>query len=111
MDLNLSSAKAFADAADDGEGTELRALDWGALLARLGAERDLRRELAKGLAAPRRLADFAGGAAIVVSGVSSVSPHNAPSVNPDALADFKSAGGNTSATRHPLAVAKLGARG
>ena len=112
MDLNLSSPRALqAAACEDGEGEDLRPLDWAALLARLGAERDLRRELAKGLAAPQRAADFMSGAAQVVGGPSHNPPHNAPGVNPDALANRKSTGGNTFASGAMAPAAKLGARG
>ena len=107
MDLNLSSPRALQTACEDGEGEILRPLNWGALIARLGAERDLRRELAAGLAAPRRVADFMGGAAQVVGD----SSHDAPGVNPDALANRKSTGGITFAPGAVAPVAKPGARG
>jgi hypothetical protein len=45
MKLDLPSSAAF-DVPEDGEPEVLRPLDWSALVARLGAERDLRRELA-----------------------------------------------------------------
>ena len=107
MDLNLSSSNAFDTVLDDAESEDLRPLDWSGLLARLGAERDLRRELTNGLAAPRRVADFLGGAALVVAG----SSHSAPGVNPDALANRKSAGANRTAAGAKALAAKHGARG
>lgn len=111
MDLNLSSPRALQAACEDGEGEDLRPLDWAALIARLGAERDLRRELARVLAAPQRVADFMGGAAQVVGGPSHNAPHDAPGVNPDALANRKSTGGNMFAGGAMVPAAKLGARG
>lgn len=111
MDLNLSSPRDLQTAREDGEGEDLRPLNWAALIARLGAERDLRRELAKGLAAPQRVADFMGGAAQVVGGPSHNPPHDAPDVNPDALANRKSTGGNTFAPGAIAPVATPGARG
>ena len=107
MDLNLSSPRALQTACEDGDGEILRPLNWGALIARLGAERDLRRELAAGLAAPRRIADFMGGAAQVVGD----SSHDAPGVNPDALANRKSTGGITDVAGAKAPAAKPGARG
>ena len=111
MDMTLPFPGAFEAARDDAEGDALRPLDWSALLARLAAERDLRRELVSGLNAPRRFADFMGGAAQVVSGPSHNAPHDAPGVNPDALANRKSTGGNTFASGAMAPAAKLGARG
>ena len=111
MDLNLSSPRALQAACEDGEGEDLRQLNWAALIARLGAERDLRRELARGLTAPQRVADFMGGAAQVVGGPSHNPPHDAPGVNPDALANRKSTGGITFAPGAMAPVAKPGARG
>ena len=111
MDLNLSSPRALQAACEDGEGEDLRQLNWAALIARLGAERDLRRELARGLTAPQRVADFMGGAAQVVGGPSHNAPHDAPGVNPDALANRKSTGGITIAAGANAPVAKSGARG
>ena len=111
MDMTLPFPGAFEAARDDAEGDALRPLDWSALLARLAAERDLRRELASGLAASKRVADFRRGAALVVSAVASHSSHDAPSVNPNALAVCKSTGGNTFAIGQTMTVARLGARG
>ena len=111
MDLNLSSPGALQAARDDGEGEELRPLNWGTLMARLGAERDLRRELARGLTAPQRVADFMGGAAQVVGGPSHNPSHDAPGVNPDTLANRKSTGGIMIATGANAPVAKSAARG
>ena len=103
MKLDLPSSAAF-DVSEDGEPEVLRLLDWGALLARLGAERDLRRELANGLAIARPGADFVGGAAQVLSG----SSHDAPGVNPEALANGKSTGGIRTAAGAHSPIAKLG---
>ena len=111
MDLNLSSPRALQAARDDGEGEELRPLNWGALIARLGAERDLRRELARGLAAPQRIADFMGGAAQVMGSSSHNAPPDAPGVNLEALANRKSTGGITFAAGAKAPVATSGARG
>ena len=106
MKLYLPSSVALK-VSEDGDSLVLRPLEWSALLARLGAERDLRRELASGLMAPPPVADFVGGAAQVLSG----SSHNAPGVNPDALANRKSTGGIRTAAEAKAPVAKLGARG
>ena len=111
MDLNLSSPGGLQAARDDGEGEELRPLNWGTLMARLGAERDLRRELARVLAAPQRVADFRDGAAQVVGGPSHYPPHDAPGVNPDALANRKSTGGIPFSGGAMAPVAKSAARG
>jgi hypothetical protein len=111
MDLNRNSTDSFDRALDEGAGEGLRAVDWSALLARLGAERDLRRELARNLASPPAVADFRGGGAFVVSTASTASAQDAPSVNPDALADFKSTGSNKVGNSRHAAVAKPGARG
>ena len=106
MKLYLPSSVALK-VPEDGDSLVLRPLEWSALLARLGAERDLRRELASGLMAPSPVADFVGGAAQVLSG----SSHDAPGVNPDALANRKSTGGIRTAAEAKAPVAKLGARG
>jgi hypothetical protein len=111
MDLNRNSTDSFDRARDEGEAGGLRAVDWSALLARLGAERDLRRELARSLASPPAVADFLGGAAFVLSGADAASPQDAPSVNPDTLADLKSTGSNKVVDGRQAAVAKPGARG
>ena len=111
MDLTLPFPGAFAAPRDEGERDALRPLDWSALLARLGAERDLRRELVSGLNAPRRFADFTGGAAQGVGGPSHNAPHDAPGVNPDALANRKSTGGIMIAAGAMAPVAQPGARG
>ena len=107
MDLNLSSPRALQAARDDGECEDLRPLYWDALIARLGAEGDLRRELARGLAAPRRVADFVGGAARVVDDRSD----DAPGVNPEGLANRKSPGGITIVAGARAPVAQHDARG
>ena len=106
MKLYLPSSVAFK-VPEDGDAEVLRPLEWSSLLARLGAERDLRRELASGLMAPPPVADFFGGAAQVLSG----SSHDAPGVNPEALANRKSTGGIRTAAEAKAPVAKLGARG
>ena len=108
MEMNLTTLR-VPDCADDGANVEegLRTLDWGALLARLAAERDLRREFAAGRATRHAAADFMNGAALVVGD----SSHAAQSVNPDTLANRKSTGGNTVAARAKAPVAMLGARG
>ena len=111
MDLTLPFPGAFEACYDEGESDALRPLDWSALLARLGAERDLRRELARTLSSPRPVADFGRGAALVVGGSSHNAPHDAPSINPNALADLKSTGGNRFATGRKMSVAQLAARG
>ena len=106
MKLYLPSSVAFK-VPEDGDSEVLRPLEWSALLARLGAERDLRRELASGLMEPPPVADFVGGAAQVLSG----SSHDAPGVNPEALANRKSTEGIGAAAEAKAPVAKLGARG
>ena len=106
MKLYLPSLVAFK-VPEDGDSKVLRPLEWSALLARLGAERDLRRELASGLMAIPTIANFVGGAAQVLSG----SSHDAPGVNPEALANRKSTGGIRTAAEAHAPVAKLGARG
>lgn len=111
MDLTLSLSGSFAAARDEGESDPLRPLDWTALLARLGAERDLRRELVRNLGTPRAVADFGHGAALVLGDPSHGVPHNAPSVNPDALAGCKSTRGNRVAVGPNGTAAQLGARG
>ena len=111
MELTLPFSGAFLPARDESESDALRPLDWGALLARLGAERDLRRELARNLATPRPVADFGHGAAFVMGGPSHEASHDAPSVNPDALADCKSTGGNMVGAGPDGTAATLGARG
>ena len=94
-----------ADGADEGD--DLRTLEWSALLARLAAERDLRREFAAGREACRAAADFVNGAALVAGD----SSHAAPTVNPDTLANLKSTGSIEVAARANMPVARLGARG
>ena len=106
MKLYLPSSVAFK-VSEDGDFEVLRPLEWSALLARLGAERDLRRELTNGAMAPPPVADFVGGAAQVLSG----SSHDAPGVNPEALANRKSTGGIRTVAEAKASVAKLGARG
>ncbi len=104
MDMNPFNLRVPEDA-DPAEA--LRPLDWAALLARLAAERDLRREFS-GVGAVRGVAaDFMNGAAQVVGD----SSHAAQSVNPDTLANLKSTGGITVAAQAKACVAKLGARG
>lgn len=85
----------------------LRALDWSALLARLGAERDLRREFAAN--------NMSGGAADFVNGAARIagdSSHGAQSVNPETLADRKPAEDITAAAREKTRAArKMSVRG
>ena len=92
MDLN-SFAFRPPGALDEGE--PLQALDWAGLLARLGAERDLRRELSSRVGAAGGGASFAGGAAWALDAPNS---EGEPAVNPEGLADRKSTGGITPAT-------------
>ena len=88
-------------------GEALRTLEWSALLARLAAERDLRREFAAIQRTCGAVADFANGAALVIGG----SPHDAPSINPDTLANRKSTGGITVNAGAPACAAAHDARG
>ena len=108
MEMNLATLR-VPEGADDGAnvGEGLRTLDWGALLARLAAERDLRREFATSRATRHAAADFMNGAALVVGD----SSHIAQSVNPDTLANLKSTGGIMVAAGTKVPVAMLGARG
>ena len=89
MDLN---SFAFRPPGAPDEGEPLHALDWAGLVARLGAERDLRRELSGRLGAAGGGASFAGGAAWALDGPVSDSE---PAVNPEGLADGKATGGIT----------------
>ena len=89
MDLN-SFAFRPPGALDEGE--PLHALDWAGLVARLGAERDLRRELSSRLGAAGGGASFAGGAARALDRPLS---GGELAVNPEGLADGKSTGGIT----------------
>jgi len=104
MEMNPFNLRVPEDA-DPAEA--LRPLDWSALLARLAAERDLRREFAARLGVRRIGADFMNGAALVAGD----SSHDAPSVNPETLANLKSTGGITVATGAKARVAKHDARG
>ena len=107
MEMNPATLRIpqSADGADEGD--DLRTLEWSALLARLAAERDLRREFAAGREACRAAADFVNGAALVAGD----SSHAAPTVNPDTLANLKSTGSIEVAARANMPVARLGARG
>ena len=108
MKMNFATLRVPEGAdADANVGEGLRTLDWSALLARLAAERDLRREYAAGRATRHAAADFMNGAALVVGD----SSHAAQSVNPDTLANLKSTGGITVAAGSKQPVAVLGARG
>ena len=108
MKMNFATLRVPEGAdADANVGEGLRTLDWSALLARLAAERDLRREFAAGRATRHAAADFMNGAALVVGD----SSHAAQSVNPDTLANLKSTGGITVAAGSKQPVAMLGARG
>lgn len=89
------------------EGEDLRPLDWRALLARLAAERDLRREFAAGQGARNVASDFMNGAALVVGDPSQA----AQSVNPDTLAILKPTGSMAVSTGANVPVAKPEARG
>lgn len=108
MEMNPSSwhVPECADAAaNDAEG--LRTLEWSALLARLAAERDLRREFAGNPVVGRKAADFINGAALVVGG----SSLDAPSINPVTLANRKSTRCITRAVGAKAPIAQLDARG
>lgn len=85
----------------------LRALDWRALLARLGAERDLRREFAANRARARTAADFINGATLIAGD----SSHGAQSVNPETLANRNSARDTTAAAGGMTRAAKKSVRG
>jgi len=74
------------------EGEPLGAVDWPGLVARLGAERDLRRELTSRIDAA---ASFSTGAAAVLESVFEGSVNGEPAVNPAALAVGKAHGGIT----------------
>ena len=107
MEMNPATLRILQGADGADEGDDLRTLEWSALLARLAAERDLRREFAAGREACRAAADFVNGAALVAGD----SSHAAPTVNPDNLANLKSTGSIEVAARAKLPVARLGARG
>ena len=89
MDLN---SFAFRPPGTFDEGEALHALDWAGLVARLGAERDLRRELSSRLGVAGSVASFAGGAAQALDGTPWAGE---PAVNPEGLADRKATGGIT----------------
>ena len=89
MDLN-SFAFRPPGALDEGE--PLHALDWAGLVARLGAERDLRRELSSRRGTTDGGASFAGGAAWALDAPIA---EGEPAVNPEGLADGKATGGIT----------------
>ena len=105
MDLN-SFAFRPPGALDEGE--PLQALDWAGLVARLGAERDLRRELSSRLGSAGGGASFAGGAAWALDEAAAAGE---PAVNPEALADRKSTGGITPAAGDQTPAAGSDARG
>ena len=107
----LPFSDAFEASRQDGEGDALRPLEWSTLVARLGAERDLRRELTNGLAAVRPVADFACGAALITGGSTHHALRDARGVNPDALTNRKSTQGITAAAQTTAPVATYDARG
>ena len=104
MEMNRFNLR-VPDAGQPGEA--LRPLEWNALLARLAAERDLRREFAASRGAHGIAADFAHGAALVIGD----SAPDAPSVNPQTLAIIKSTGGITTGAAANAAAAPHDARG
>jgi hypothetical protein len=105
MDMN-SFAFRPPGALDEGE--PLQALDWAGLLARLGAERDLRREFSSRLGAANGGASFAGGAAQALDATPWAGEL---AVNPEGLADRKSTGGITPAAGEQTPAAGSDARG
>ena len=111
MDPTLPFFDAFEAPRQAGEGDALRPLEWSTLVARLGAERDLRRELTNGLAAVRRAADFACGAALITGGSTHDAIRDARGVNPDALTNRKATKGITAAAQTTAPVATYDARG
>ena len=111
MDPTLPFPSACEAPRQDGESDALRPLDWNTLMARLGAERDLRRELANGLAAVQPVADFACGAALITGGSPHNAYHDARGINPDALINRKATAGIAAAARTTAPVATYDARG
>jgi hypothetical protein len=105
MDLN---SFAFHPSGAPEEGEPLHALDWAGLVARLGAERDLRRELSSRLGAAGDGASFAGAAVWALEGPAA---GGEPVVNPEGLADGKATGGITPATGEQSSAAGSDARG
>ena len=105
MDMEFSAFR-VPGAFDDGE--PLNAIDWAGLVARLGAERDLRRELSRQIGAAAAGASFAQGAAWAIDGSSA---QGESVVNPEALADFKSTGGITPEAGAQAPAAGSDARG
>ncbi len=99
--------------ADDAE--TLNTVDWAGLVARLGAERDLRRELTARFGAA---ASFSGNAeaelkrapARITNGSSEGSPHGEPAVNPAALGDSKAEGPITPSQRVETPASGIEAR-
>ena len=102
MDGNFTSLRLALETGDE---AELRPLDWSGLCARLAAERDLRRELARDDAAFES-GSFAARAAAAVFGPL----HDARSVNLEALANRKPHEGIGTAAETQAAV-HFGARG
>lgn len=105
--MDMDSAT-FNLPANLGDGEPLGALDWPGLVARLGAERDLRRELAARIGAA---ASFSAGAAAVLEGTSTASTNGEPAVNPAALADCKAPAGIRVADGAEASFAGIEARG
>jgi len=103
MDGNFTTLRLAREAGDE---ADLRPLDWSGLCARLAAERDLRRELARGVAGLES-GSFAAGGAVAVFGPL----HDARSVNLEALANRKPHGGIGNAADATPAAAHFGARG
>ena len=102
MDMDFDRLGRF-----DGEDREpLHALEWAGLVARLGAERDLRRELTVRVTAPRASGSFAP--AVWPLGENA---HGAPSINPEALANGKADRGITAVAGAQAPVPDTGARG
>ena len=99
--MDMESAN-FRPAVTGDDGEPLHQVDWFGLVARLGAERDLRRELSSRIG---HAASFAAGAAWALDGSAQASPRGEPAVNLEALADRKAAQGitpaNTAQARSP----------
>jgi hypothetical protein len=87
MDMDFSAFKLATGFAD---GEPLAAVDWSGLVARLAAERDLRRELTARIGAA---ASFTTGAAAVLESACEGPVDGEPAVNPAALAVGKAHGG------------------
>ena len=105
MDMN---SFAFRPPGAFDESEPLQALDWAGLVARLGAERDLRRELSSRVGSLPGGASFSHGAAWALDGAR---PEGEPPVNPDGLADFKSTEGISPAAGDQPPAAGSDARG